>query len=532
NLLTLPQGECRLTNLLHLAELLHRESARRNLSPTALIYWLHQRITNPGDNEEHELRLESDDSAVKIMTVHKSKGLQFPVVFCLNLWQREFISKYGEDSFFYHDEEYRQHFEIDASCDSFARSRLRYRKETLGELVRLAYVALTRAENRCCFTCGPRTAGCLEYLTACPAEDEMDEFLLSGKKDVIRRDWRTDDNIEVIEVSENNFADEQAKFTGNISEPEWETLPKLRPVPNDWGIMSFSAITEGSHQDGEFRPGDDDEARENEIVPEDNIDLFSQTLPLGDFPRGPVAGNCIHALLEKFDFAAVKDADWRKDPAIEQMIKEQLFISGMLTGVKGTPEFAESENLRCRQVCDMLENVLTYPFPGNNGIFRLCDLPRECRRPEMQFFFPAGKILDSLKMNELIRHLSGHESVLPPVPLRGIVNGFIDLVFESGGRYYIIDWKSNDLGAALSDYNRENMAASMRASYYYLQAAIYLLALHKYLQKRLPAYDFEKHIGGVFYVYARGVKSDLPDTGVYNIRPELKILQMLEDIFT
>ncbi|MDD5598709.1 MAG: exodeoxyribonuclease V subunit beta [Victivallaceae bacterium] len=530
NLLTLPQGERRLTNLLHLTELLHRESARRNLSPTALIYWLHQRISNPGDEEEHELRLESDDSAVKIMTVHKSKGLQFPVVFCLNLWQREFISKYEEENFFYHDEEYRQHFEINPSGDNFARNRLCCRKETLGELVRLTYVALTRAENRCCFTCGPRTAGSLEYLTACPAEDELDAFLLSGGKTATRREWRTDDNIEVVEVSENDFA-EEPEFTGNIGEPEWKTLPVLRPVPNDWGIMSFSAITAGSHQDAEFRPGDDDEAGENEIVPEDNIDLFSQTLPLGDFPRGPVAGNCIHALFEKFDFAVVKDPDWREDPAIGQMLKEQLFISGMLTGVKGSREFAESENLRCGQIYAMLENVFTYPFPGSDGIFRLCDLPRECRCPEMQFFFPAVKILDSLKMNELIRRLSGYESALPPVPLRGIVNGFIDLVFETGGRYYIIDWKSNDLGAALSDYNRENMAASMRASYYYLQAAIYLLALHKYLQKRFPAYDFEKHIGGIFYVYVRGVKSDLPDTGVYNIRPELKTVELLGNIF-
>ena len=120
---------------------------------------------------------------------------------------------------------------------------------------------------------------------------------------------------------------------------------------------------------------------------------------------------------------------------------------------------------------------------------------------------------------------------MPAAPLRGFVNGFIDLVFEFNGRYYIIDWKSNDLGASLNDYDTNGMAHSMYESYYYLQSAIYLLALHKYLKNRLPDYDFEKHIGGAFYLYVRGIKNDFADTGVFPIRPELKTLQLLENIF-
>jgi exodeoxyribonuclease V beta subunit len=532
NLLTLPQGERRLTNLLHLMELLHQESSRRNLSPTALIYWLHQRISRPEDDEEHELRLESDDSAVKIMTVHKSKGLQFPIVFCLNLWQRSLVPNRNEEDFFYHDREFKQCFAVKSPDDDYEMKRRIRCRENLGELLRLTYVALTRAKNYCCFTWIDKTnKSGLAYLAEHPPQSELDDFLENGGAGTgIALRWRADDNIEIIDVSpgENYGA---AKLTGAVEAPEWKILPDLRAVPKDWGIMSFSAITEGSHQDTEWRPGDDDEAGENEIIPDDNVDLFSQTLPLGDFPRGPVAGNCIHAFFERFDFGEVKSPTWRQNAAFAGMIKEQLFISGMLSGIKGSSEFTESESLRCGQIGAMLENVLTYPFPGKDGVFRLCDLPRECRRPEMQFFFPADKIPDHAKMNELIRHLSGHASALPPVPLRGIVNGFIDLVFETGGRYYIIDWKSNDLGPALNDYDRDGMAASMRGSYYYLQAAIYLLALHKYLQKRLPGYDFEKHIGGIFYVYVRGVKSDLPGTGVYNIKPELKTIELLENIF-
>jgi exodeoxyribonuclease V beta subunit len=213
------------------------------------------------------------------------------------------------------------------------------------------------------------------------------------------------------------------------------------------------------------------------------------------------------------------------------MIKEQLFIAGMIDGAKGSGQFTQSEAQRYNQICDMLENVLTCPLPGQDGAMSLCDLDAKNYRPEMQFFFPADKVLDSEKINELLEHLSGRKSNLPIASLRGFVNGFIDLVFEVNGRYYIIDWKSNDLGSSLNDYDIAGMALSMHESCYYLQSAIYLLALHKYLKKRLPDYSFEKHIGSAFYLYVRGIKNDFADTGIYNIKPELKTLELLENIF-
>ena len=532
NLLSLPQGERRLTNFLHLMELLHQQSVKRNLSPTALIYWLHQQITDPDEKEEHELRLESDESAVKIMTVHKSKGLQFPIVFCLNLWHREFVPYDKNEDFFYHDEEFKQHFEIKSSDEEFVgKYRLRC-KENLGELIRLTYVALTRAKNYCCFTWidKPNKSG-LAYLAGHPPEDKLGDFLENGgSRTGIPLNWQGSDNIEIINIAPED-AGGDAKLTTNIEAPEWKMLPELRNVPRDWGIMSFSAITEGSHHEHEIRPGDDDENNENDNIPVENIDLFSGVLPLGDFPRGPVAGNCIHSIFEKFKFSDIKSENWRKNRTIEQMIKTELFISGMIDGIKGSMRFEQAETQRYTQVCDMLENVLTCPLPGRDGTMNLCDLDTENCRPEMQFFFPADKILDSRKVNELLFHLSGRKSNLPAAPLRGFVNGFIDLVFEFKGRYYIIDWKSNDLGSSLNDYDLNGMAQSMYESYYYLQSAIYLLALHKYLKNRLPDYDFEKHIGGAFYLYVRGIKNDFADTGVFPIRPELKTLQLLENIF-
>ena len=529
NLLTLPQGERRLTNLLHLMELLHQQVVLKQLSPTALIHWLHQQITDPGSEEEHELRLESDESAVKIMTIHKSKGLQFPIVFCLNLWQKEFISRYEDEDFFYHDDGLKQHFAIKSADANYGEALNLRRKEVLGELIRLTYVAMTRAENYCCFTLretDKADKSALAYLSNPPSADVLNDFFKNGDKAGISHELLDNDNIEIIDVSVDDFYENES-LKGNIEAPEWNNLPEIKAVPRDWGIMSFSAITAGSHQEHELRPGDDDESNENDNIPVENMDV----LALGDFPRGPIAGNCIHSIFEKINFADVKSAKWRKNKVLEQMIKEQLFISGMIDGGKGSTQFTQSENQRYIQICDMLENVLTCPLPGRDGVMSLCDLNTEDYRPEMQFFFPAEKVLDSPKINELLEHLSGRKSNLPAMPMRGFVNGFIDLVFESHGRYYIIDWKSNDLGSSLNDYDRAGMARSMYESYYYLQSAIYLFSLHKYLKKRLSDYDFETHIGGAFYIYVRGVKNDFADTGIYSIKPELKTLNLLENIF-
>jgi exodeoxyribonuclease V beta subunit len=543
-LLSLPQGERRLTNLLHLGELLHQQSSRQKLGPAALIYWLHQQINDPEEREEHELRLESDESAVKIMTVHKSKGLQFPLVFCVNLWQQNCVARTGETDFFYHklenDKNYRQYLELDVAGREFEQNRIQYRRERLSELVRLAYVALTRARNFCCFTWGDikNTDGsALGYLSANPSAEELELLLNGGKFSGILRGWekwKNDTNIRIDEVVQGKF-DGVVKFENDVDVPPWSPAPEIRPFPRNWGIMSFSAITEGSHEENDFQPGDDDaeadEETETGVLPDDNIDLFSGSLPLGDFPRGPIAGNCIHAVFEQVDFGVVKNSNWRNDDKARRILQDNLTRGGLVEGVRGTATFEQAEAKRMEQLCNMLDNVLTYPLPGNNGVIRLCDLPGSNCRPEMQFFFPADKLLDSGRVNRLLEHLSGRRASLDVAGLRGFVNGFIDLVFESGGRYYIIDWKSNDLGDSLNDYDETGLAQSMFESHYYLQAAIYLLALDKFLNNRLPCYDFNKHIGGVFYLYVRGMNSDFPGTGVYHMLPDKKVLQLTGNIF-
>ena len=543
-LLSLPQGERRLTNLLHLGELIHQQSSRQKLGPAALIYWLHQQINDPEEREEHELRLESDESAVKIMTVHKSKGLQFPLVFCVNLWQQNCVSRMGETDFFYHKLEngknYSQYLELEVSGGEFEQNRIQYRRERLSELIRLAYVALTRARNFCCFTWGDikNTDGsALGYLSINPSEEELGILLDGGKYSGIRRgwnQWESDTNILINEVVQGEFEGE-TKLNNDAEIPPWSPALGIKPFPRNWGIMSFSAITEGSHEENDFQPGDDDAEVDEETatgaLPDDNIDLFSGSLPLGDFPRGPVAGNCIHAIFEQIDFGMVKNKNWQSDENVRRILQDNLARGGLVEGMRGTLAFEQIENKRIDQLYNMLENVLTYPLNGNDGAIRLCDLSASSCRPEMQFFFPADKLIDSARVNRLLEYLSEHKSNLDVAELHGFVNGFIDLVFESNGRYYIIDWKSNDLGNSLNDYDGMGLAQSMFESHYYLQAAIYLLALDKFLSNRLPNYDFNKHIGGVFYLYVRGMNSDFPGTGVYHMPPDKKVLKLIRDIF-
>ena len=543
-LLSLPQGERRLTNLLHLGELLHQQSSRQKLGPAGLIYWLHRQINDPEEREEHELRLESDESAVKIMTVHKSKGLQFPLVFCVNLWQQNCALRMGETDFFYHkmdnDKNYRQYLELEVSGREFEQNRIQYRRERLSELVRLTYVALTRARNFCCFSWGDikNTDGsALGYLSINPSEEELEMLLDGGKYSGIRRGWnkwKSDENIQINEIFLGEFSNE-ARIVSDIDMPPWSPAPEIKPFPRNWGIMSFSAITEGSHEENDFQPGDDDAVLEDEAtagaLPDDDIDLFSGSLALGDFPRGPVAGNCIHAVFEQINFGVVKNKNWRNDGKIKQILQDNLERGGLVEGIRGTLVFEQAEAKRMDQLCNMLDNVLAYPLPGNDGDIYLCDLPVSSHCPEMQFFFPADKLLESERVNRLLEHLSGRKSNLDVAGLHGFVNGFIDLIFESGGRYYIIDWKSNDLGNNLNDYDEAGLAQSMFESHYYLQAAIYLLALDKFLSNRLPDYDFNKHIGGVFYLYVRGMNSDFPGTGVYHMPPDKESLQLTRDIF-
>jgi exodeoxyribonuclease V beta subunit len=538
NMLSLPQGERHLTDLLHLGELIHQEALQRKLGVAGVISWLQNQITHPGNSEEFERRLESDEDAVKIMTVHKSKGLQFSIVFCPFLWSRNFKQHEPEEFFYHHSVPGGYEMRFHTGSENKTEALAQYRREQLAELLRLFYVALTRAKNYCSITWVElkdlqKTA--LGYLAGGYSEQELKHLFMERKIETSLENfyhWKGSPVIETTIPKTGEFV-----YRSSKSAPEL-VVPKMQhAIAGDWGLMSFSSLTAGKHAESEVVPGWDDEPEAEEPAIELELSVAPEAAPpFSDFPPGAVSGDCIHQIFEQLDFQSVAHPAWYDHLETRQMINGLLTAFGRVDGIPGTEDFKKNLKKRNYQVCSMIENVMRTPLQTPETTLRLCDIEQSSAISEMEFYFPAVEHLDFDKINALIGHISGKTGTLERgssrTPLRGFMNGKIDLIFERHGRFYVLDWKTNNLGISYQNYNRQALEKSMFDSNYLFQASIYSLALHKYLKARLPGYDFERNFGGVFYLYVRGMDGVSDENGVYFTRPDSKAVGLLENIFT
>ncbi len=538
NLLSLPDGERRLTDLLHLGELIHREARRCRLGVTAVLALLRQRIQQPEEHEEYERRLETDEDAVKIMTVHKSKGLQFGLVFCPFMWNRSLENRHKKDeTFFYHQPvssgyQLRFHSGTTSSLEALRQ----YHREELGELIRLVYVALTRAINYCCMTWPninniEKTAP--GYLAGNFADNELDKLLNGGKVDVRLGNFYRWLQSPFIEYGCPSM--EPVQYRLDDTPPEI-VLPKFdRVFPASWHIMSFSALTAHSETDhhSEFELDDEPETLNEIIIPEINDDDVPALS--ADFPGGTVTGNCIHHIFERLDFRMVKHLGWQQDKSIRETIGNTLEAFGRIDDVPDSPTYPAIRNRRIDQICAMLDKVLNTPLPNEHGksCFCLADVAPESTVAEMEFFFPVPQHLDYQRLNRVIEEFGQLRGNIDPTNdedmLRGMMTGKIDLLLKWQQQFYILDWKTNLLGNTGSCYATSEIEHSMASSNYLLQAAIYTLALDKYLSQRLPNYQFSEHFGGVYYLYVRGMNGISPNRGIWHKHPSPETLQLLQN---
>lgn len=248
------------------------------------------------------------------------------------------------------------------------------------------------------------------------------------------------------------------------------------------------------------------------------------------FPRGARAGTCLHAILEGIDFtdrspghlAAQVEAglaghgfEARWQPVIERMVRD------VLEAHLGTHPGAHPGAHLAPNLAERLDG---------GGYCRLAEIPRPNRLVEMEFHFPArgltGSELDAL----LARRRPGTRPPLGTERIRGFVKGFIDLIFRYQGRFFIADYKSNHLGNRPQDYQGPRLEEAVFEHFYDLQYLIYSLALHRYLGRRLPGYAYERHFGGVYYLFLRGMRA-AEDTGVYFDRPSLTDIEALDSLF-
>jgi exodeoxyribonuclease V beta subunit len=515
-LLEKPRGERMLTNFLHLAEILGEASLQSRLGMRGLITWLSRRRDPLARRDEkHQLRLESDEDAVKIITAHKSKGLEFPIVFCPFLWGSAELRDTENISF--HDAMKGYRAFLDVGSDERDGHRFIAEQEELAEDMRLAYVAMTRARNRCYLVWGRFNrveSSALNYLfeqpphhsrldaraplrIASPGEDSMRvtlERLCAGSgTNILVRD---------IPVRIPPRYESPAPRETRISFRELS-----RSIDLSWKVSSFTSLVSGAHAGGEADRDALYLAPAAAGVPDEKgrPDIFS-------FPRGARSGTMIHEIFEHLDFA------W-DDGEVEKLVARTLEGHGF------DPSWLAV-------IAGMVRRVLQVVL----GEFSLSGIRKEETLRELEFYLPVGRLSPEILREAFALH--GQDTVPETFPQTmgalgfeestGFLRGFIDLVFSWKGRYFLLDWKSNHLGNSLESYGHESLTAAMEKNHYILQAHIYSLALHHYLKKRVRGYSYEKNFGGVIYLFVRGVDPVMgPGYGVYQMTPNQGLMEHL-----
>ncbi len=492
-------GERRLTNWIHIMELL-QEQASLHASQSQALHWLNQQIedsANMIDNEAHQLRLESDNQLVRIVTVHKSKGLQYPIVFLPFMWNVKETTK-APSSYYYHDDKgYKKiMLEDDAELD-------RWHQEKLAEEIRLFYVAITRAQYRCYMAWGnirgaqDSAIAHVLYNGEIKAQGQ-DEFLkpfteINEKHPCIElrlhdAEYRIDDGITASDQAEPMIAAKKFK----------------RSIQQQWRISSYSQIASSSeHELSIHRPDYDSVSIDSDA---EELATDAEQLNRFTFHKGATAGNFLHNLLE--------------DQVFDQSIDETL-ISNKLQ------EYGFQQNWQ-----GVLKQWMQEILHTRLGSLTLADIRPEQKLCEMEFYMTSHK-LNQQGLNNLLHqydYLLPHQSYSFS-HLNGFLKGFIDLIFEHQGQYFIADYKSNYLGPDFADYAEENCREAMYQHHYHLQYLIYTLALHRYLKQRLPGYQYQQHIGGVYYLFLRGMSPEHEAKGVFFDKPDLSVIKQLDELF-
>jgi exodeoxyribonuclease V beta subunit len=514
-------GERRNTNLLHLMEVLHQASMEKKLNMAGLLKWLSEQ-RDPGAlrSEENQLRLESDENAVNLVTIHKSKGLEYPIVFCPFSWEGIRSRKGHEPLLFHHPQDMRLFLDLESGEQNEHRAAAE--KEELAENLRLLYVALTRAKcgvylvwgrfkgaetSATAYLLHPPGAGHQESVVKALAENFIrlkNEELLSGAKSVMKMPAA---RVEIM----GGEVPGRERFSPL---PEYTRIHRPKRfagrIDLQWKIASFSSLVSDRIHSGEEADYD----ALNERVSDDPASMPEERSGVFAFPRGARAGTFFHDLFEHLDF---------RDPSIssrQKLVETKLVQYGY--------ELSWTEI-----VCEMVDKVLKAPLDPERRDFSLALIGNEDRLSELEFYFP----LNALPV-EAVRKLLGRGEEPQEVPetierlhfspVRGFMKGFMDMVFRYQDRYYLVDWKSNVLGPSPEDYGPENLARAMRENLYTLQYMIYALALNRYLELRAPEYEYEKNFGGVLYVFLRGVDpAKGPQFGIYRDKPGRDLIKTL-----
>lgn len=522
-------GERDLTNLLHIAEWLQQASSQLD-GEQALIRHLAEQIEHPA--EEQVLRLESDADLIKVVTIHKSKGLEYPLVLLpfICSWRKvdartKVVTYHTASATADADDEYAAFTELAGSAAKYSYALAD--NERLGEDMRLLYVALTRARHGLWLGIAPLAAANNRK------KPELHEsalgYLLHGGEPLTEQLLQQQlaglaiDGLAIQEMPAIHAMQYMPDTLPALGSPRF--MPVGRKIAEHWWIASYSALKTGAMGDTDV-PSVDPESPQQATADEeagaektfDSVDLpgtYFSSLDIHAFPRGPKPGTFLHGLLE-----------WSAQEGFVNVLAQHEIRKDFI---------ARCCNRRSwKKWIDPLDiwmqKLLDTSLPVGRQSIRLADIPR-CI-PEMEFWFESHAVNTLVLDHEVTTHTLGNlpRPQLLDNSLNGMLKGFVDLVFECNGQYFVADWKSNWLGADAAAYTLEAMRDAVLDKRYELQYTLYLLALHRHLRHRLPDYDYDKHIGGAVYVFLRGIDNE-ETRGVHFEKPPKALIETLDTLF-
>ena len=515
-LLSRPDGERKLTDLLHLAEIL-QQAAALNESEAALLRWFEKQIQDDG-RQEAQIRLESERQLVKIVTIHKSKGLEYDLVWL------PFLGNAAKDptkkklfNLYYDKKQNKTLWDIqDQHLDDLT-------EEVFAEELRLLYVALTRAKYQMAFVLPKAFDKKWNALLYVLTQGEI------GRKLDLPNNWDTQPLLEkfkqllpndvAIELTDVLQASEP--LTLSVSQENLSAEIFQGEIEQDWRVTSFSGL-EQTHQRKAYLNESavkkslifDDAKDYDASISIENITENLTTLAhdhdemVLDFPRGTQIGTLLHRYFEKVPFAQLADKE-----NIEKLCQDL--------------NLAEEQFAAVQQ---WFEQILSTPILPNDD-FTLAQINEKQCLKELAFYLNITSHFDVAGFNRALA--TWHH--LPSEPLQfddiqGMVRGTMDLVFSYQDKYYLLDYKSNFLGETSKDYDQAALEKAMLEHHYDWQYLLYVVALHRYLKTRLPHYDYNRDFGGVVYAFLRGMNSS-PQSGIFFDKPDWQLIQQLEELF-
>ena len=545
-LLKFPTGGRILTDLMQLQEQLHLAELENGYEKEGLLIFLTGEIKREDDADPPEplaTRMETDRSAVVLMTLHKSKGLEFPVVMLPFMFDKSWGGK-SSGPVFYHDDEGYYCLSLDPRPDPEILKQKMLEEQQ--EAIRVLYVGLTRAKYACfLYWCSKekKEDGKKKSRKSAKPEPAAPEAPRNSLEWIFPDIWRngftpgqfypqledceilTDENISVPETN----PPEDKTDTTPLTLPEW----KRQTLFDRFQYTSFSTLAadDAGNVSGDAPPPDSDGLDYDDDDGDGSGPDLSPPKGIFTMPSGNAVGNAWHKILEKIDFTAF-DPDRGAD---RDLVEQELESFGILRRSLPAETRQEYIDLTLR----MIRQVLNAPLNRHAGPpFTLDQIPMADRLIELKFNYAFRHPVEMNQVRDVLSQYARENFGVDTSRIHSLVldggylNGAIDLLFRRNGKLYIADWKSNRITGDISGFDQAGLTGEIAKHTYFLQYLIYTLAAMKYLGLHLgrtvTPEDYDRYFGGVYYLFLRGIDPDIPQQGVFFSRPAFELIRNLD----